>query len=360
MASVSKRTTGGRTRWDVRYRDETGRQRSKSFLTEEHAKEWAAHVTAVGPVRAFADLYAVSTPADQWSFGSWLSHYVDTADITAGTRENYSVIVRAVARRLAVIPLRDVTQADIRAHAVSLAKTRKPETVRSHVILISAAMNCAVREGHIPRNPARGVKVGKRTKRARQMTALTTEEVRLLLGFVPEPYRLFVRFLLSTGLRFGEATALTVADFTVAERTVTVNKAWTMGAHGTRVLGPPKSEAGYRTVVLPAALAEDLANAIEGRERNSRLFVTVTGVTIKQQVFYQKVWAKVQKAMMEATGKHVRVHDLRHTWVSLALQKNTLHAVSKVAGHSSVSITADVYGHLLHDDAVGIADSLAI
>ena len=56
----------------------------------------------------------------------------------------------------------------------------------------------------------------------------------------------------------------------------------------------------------------------------------------------------LQRAARQADAGHVKLHDLRHFHASLLLQSGQSPVlVSKRLGHSSVSMTLDVYGHLM-------------
>src|SRR5690606_2374876 len=91
----------------------------------------------------------------------------------------------------------------------------------------------------------------------RKMVILTQSEFAVLLHFLPEQWRPLVLWLAGTGMRWGEATALTWGDLDrdARPRLVHIDKAWQKPEIGTKpVLGPPKTDAGERTISLPARL----------------------------------------------------------------------------------------------------------
>jgi integrase len=66
-----------------------------------------------------------------------------------------------------------------------------------------------------------------------------------------------------------------------------------------------------------------------------------------------------QRIVKEAGLGHMRFHDLRHSYASIALAHGvTLHTVSKLLGHSSITLTSDTYGHLLKSSAVDAAEAM--
>ena len=82
------------------------------------------------------------------------------------------------------------------------------------------------------------------------MTVLTRDEFALLLSKVAPFYQPLVLTLVATGLRFGEATALTASDVDVSVRpaTIRVTKAWKRDEDSRYYVGPPKTKRARRTI----------------------------------------------------------------------------------------------------------------
>jgi integrase len=98
------------------------------------------------------------------------------------------------------------------------------KTIANKHGFLSSALNAAVRAGHISSNPAAGQKLP-RTERA-DMVCLSREEFAGLLDAVTEPWRPLVEFLVASGSRWGEATALRPGDIDRAKGTVRITRAW--------------------------------------------------------------------------------------------------------------------------------------
>lgn len=359
MASISTRErSNGQVRYEVRYRH-LGKDRSRTFITLKKAESWRRLLEVSGPEVAEGVFEDDTSPGSAWSFGSWARHHLDTLDATTGTKEGYETVLKAVPKRLKDTALTSVTRDQFREHALNLASTRAQDTVRGHLNFLSSVMNAAVSEGHIPNNPAKGVKAPKKAQKAKPIVPLERDEVPILIEATPEPYRLFVRFLVGTGLRFGEATALTVGDFNPHKKIVTVTKAWKVGEKGRRYLGEPKSQAGLRSVGVPPALVNELSEHVNGKDKGDLIFTGPKGGRLSQSTFSNTWNKKVQPVILKKTGKTLRVHDLRHTAVSIALQSGVAsHIVSKLAGHGGIGITLSIYGHLLTDDTDTMAGAL--
>ncbi|MFB9715547.1 tyrosine-type recombinase/integrase [Arthrobacter methylotrophus] len=93
-----------------------------------------------------------------------------------------------------------------------MAKGRSPKTIHNVHDLISAAMNTAEMLQYIPRNPCRGVQLPGLDLAEDEAMFLTHSEFSLIVEGMGERYKAFTSFLVMTGTRFGEATALTVGD----------------------------------------------------------------------------------------------------------------------------------------------------
>lgn len=355
MASIERRTRNGGESWYVRFKDAGGTARSRTFHTEQAAERWRAVLHRYGPTYAL-NVLTGETPPGSWTVGKWLEHELAQREIGSGTREGHEIVIKYLSPSLKAMRLEAVRKEDVRLWVDKISETHSPATVDRQLRFVKTAFARAVEEGLLQRNPLVGVR-GPKVANKQAMTVLEIHEIPLAINATPEHYKLFVRLLFSTGLRFGEATALTVGDFNQSRRTLSITKAWKVAPKGRRELGVPKSAAGRRAVGLPQNLAVELAAHVEGKKPEDLIFVNEFGRVISQSHFYTR-WTPVQAAVKEATGKHLRVHDVRHTWVTVALQNNPVHVVSKLAGHSNITVTVNTYSHLMATDAVLVADSL--
>src|SRR5690606_24176368 len=114
--------------------------------------------------------------------------------------------------------------------------------------LLSSAFNTAVEEGVMLKNVAKGVGDAEAND-GREPVYLSKEDLQLIEEAIPERYRLFIRLLSKTGLRYSEATALRKRDIRVQGKrcTVNVNRAWKATEAGEEI-GVPKSKKARRNV----------------------------------------------------------------------------------------------------------------
>jgi integrase len=204
---------------------------------------------------------------------------------------------------------------------------------------------------------------------------LTPQEFGTVNGWVRQEYADFTRLLFGTGLRFGEATALTVADVDLLgkRKTVTVTKAWKRTGPASWAVGEPKTPRSRRTLSLSRELCDMLAPHWSGRNGKELLFPDRLGQRLPHTEVYKRGWAPaVARANVcdvhhapqrdgrgqvprlpdpcdcaGVLGKVPRLHDLRHSHVAALLSEGVrLEVISRRLGHSSITITFDRYGHL--------------
>jgi integrase len=146
----------------------------------------------------------------------------------------------------------DVTPALVRSwHSTTLKRTG-PTAAAQAYRLLRANLNVAVADEVLAANPCRLRSAGT-PRPARPPRALTAEEVHALAEQVPDRYRALVLVLAFGGPRFGEATALQRTDVSPDGAEVRIERSVRSG-----LVGPPKTDAGRRTVALPAFVARTL------------------------------------------------------------------------------------------------------
>jgi integrase len=162
---------------------------------------------------------------------------------------------------------------------------------------------------------------------------------------------------LNTAMRQGELLALKW-DYVDLERGVLrVRRTLTRSDKGL-VLGEPKTKKSRRTIRLTAgaaqALRDHLTCQLEEMERvrslyepGGLIFATEVGTIINPSNLRNRSFKRLLK---RAGLRPLRFHDLRHTCATLLLSKDVnIKVVSEMLGHASVSITLDIYSHLLPD-----------
>lgn len=218
---------------------------------------------------------------------------------------------------------------------------------------IRGTLNHAVDAGLLKASPATGIRLPKTTVRAQHiLTVAQVEQLARTVNHLPE----IVRFLAYTGLRWGEASALTIRDIDPKHHRITVNKAYS-DVQGRLILGDTKTYE-TRTVRYPTALDEHLHPLLQDRPLNELVFRSLELKPIRHSNYGRRTFRPAVK-QLHATNPdfpNLTLHDLRHTAASLAISSGaTPPAVQRMLGHSNAAFTLRVYTGLFDDDLDSVA-----
>lgn len=362
MAAIQKReTANGSPRWRVYWR-EKGERKSVTFRSESAAKKFRGQVEAVGgrdPRTPAIDPAGLTV--EQWGQRS-----LAVNDASDHAKQNYSAyFANYITPHMGDMYLDEVTPevaakwTQILADTKSV-RTKKPLSPKTRANIISFASSLfedARRNHKIEHNPFANIKLPRARQKDRKATFLTPEEFQKLLAKVDEHYKPFVTFLAATGMRWGEATALTVGDVDLAGKRVRVQQAWKRTNDGYQV-GDPKTRKSMRTIALDDSTVQLVKPLTQGRDSDELLFTLPAGTRIHHSNFARDCWhPAVSSAKL---GKKPRIHDLRHSHVSWLVAAGVpLPAIQERLGHASISTTINEYGHLLPELDQGIRDAVA-
>lgn len=260
-------------------------------------------------------------------------------------RSEWSRIQTHILPTLGGRPVGAITPLEVQRWASDLGKVRSAKTVANVHGVLNTIMSGAVAERLIRTNPCTGTRLP-RGLRA-EMRFLTEPEAGRLLAALPGHYRPLFVVALGTGLRWGELAGLRVGRVDVLGGTLRVLETLSeLPGSAELVFGPPKTEAGRRTVTLPAEARQALVGLVAGKRADELVFTTTTGLPLRVRNF-RRVWLA---ATARAGVEGLRFHDVRHShvaWLLSAKEPPSLTAIQRRLGHTSITITSDRYGHLL-------------
>lgn len=349
MSARVRTRADGSTYTQVRFRI-GGRESSISFNDHAEALKFDDLVAKVGPAKALEITKIVTRHEQAVTVGQWLAHHNDhLTGVEAGTLARYKSYAEHDMGFLADIPLAALTADDVAAWMNGLRNRNgdppSGKTVANKHGYLAGALNAAVQRGHLPSNPCDRVRLPRWDRE--EMVFLERGEYQILREAVAEYWRPLVDFLVTSGCRWSEATALRPGDVDVAGQTVRVSRAWKTGGGG-YTLGVPKTKRSVRTINVPAGVLDQLDLSGEWLFTNSGQGRRNPGGVVRIHSFQPNVW---QPALVRAKAagltKRPRVHDLRHTCASwLILGGRPLPAVQQHLGHESIVTTVGTYGHL--------------
>ena len=229
-------------------------------------------------------------------------------------------------------------------------------TVAKAYRLLKAIMGTAVSDGMIKRNPCT-IKGGGAENSA-ERPVLSISEVFVLAEVIDRRYRALILLATFANLRWGEAVALRRKDLDLKAGTVRVERTLVEVTGRPLHFGPPKTEAGVRTLPIPAIVLPELKEHIKRFAQDGDeglIFVGGKGALLRRANF-RRNWVR---ALEKAELKGVRFHDLRHTGNTLAaIAGATLPELKERMGHSS-DRAAMIYLHATDERHREIADTLS-
>ena len=294
-------------------------------------------------------------------FGDWLTYWYENHSkpkIRPTTQETYESRIRLhIIPEIGDIPLNKLTQNDLQQFYGRLKKSgRKRFTdkygeglsdrmVRMCHATCRSALEKAVQDGLIRVNPAIGCKLP--PKRAREMQVLDRDELqRFLIQAQAEGYYELFLLDLATGLRRGELMALQWDDLDFETGVLNVNKQ-VYQVNGELQFSEPKTKNSIRKIVLPLSVVEVLR---EYKKTVDSRWMFPSPVKEDRPITPSVVRKRLQLILEHAGCKHVRFHDLRHTFATLALQNGMdVKTLSAMLGHVSAATTLDIYTHITDD-----------
>ena len=306
-----------------------------------------------------------------------LDAYLEGAcrNVRASTRRNYEDALLPVRDRLGGRYLRSISKADIEGLVTWMLTSGRRRGGRAGTGLsarsvaltlgrLSAALESAVDEGKLARNPARHVKPPARAPR--QQETWTVAEVRAFLASA-DADRLAACWRLSLyGLRRGEVLGLRWRDIDLKGGTLTVRQARVLAGYEVRV-EEPKSRNGARTLPLDDALVAAL-KALKARQAAERLAAGpayertgyLAADELGRPVHPEWYTDEFHRVAARAQLRRIRLHESRHTACSLMEKAGVpVSVISAWAGHYSAAFTMATYVHANPDDLAAGRDALS-
>ncbi|ORV85551.1 hypothetical protein AWC11_01620 [Mycobacterium interjectum] len=359
MATIERyETSGGATRYRVRYRTPDHRQTTKrGFPTKRDAQAWAEQLEVDKRRGAY-----VAPAAGRVKLGEYAQSWLDSKHkLKPSTRSRYQAVLDTAVARYADMALGDISRRFVREWVADLSVDLAPASVHKTVGVLRQVLAMAVNDNRLVLNPVDGIELP--TVRAAEQRFLTLEQLHALAD-ASAANRPLVYVLGTCGLRFGEVAELRWRDIDIGNLRVRISRSVTL-VDGTFVVGSPKNGKA-RTVSLPAFVAELLVP----REPDALAFPDSAGGYMRGSNVRRRWWSQAVAAaqlfpsmVTDAAGKQTvvydfKLHELRHTAASLAIQAGAnIKALQNMLGHESAGLTLDRYGHLYRSDveAVGVA-----
>lgn len=258
-------------------------------------------------------------------------------------------------RKLVEIERREIVQLQQK-----LAESQEPSSVNAIIVQLKTMLNDAVTEGILQKSPVAGVKLLKVEKKATETyhRALTEEEQKLFMQEAKKEWLYeLLALLLCTGMRVGEASALTWSDVDYVNNVIHVTKTISRTEDGKYTVGTPKSKTSVRDIPMNDAIKTILKSQKEKQDMMHGKIVKLNQSVFENLYGGMVFNASVNKAITETLKRinkkevvieHFSAHALRDTFATRYIEQGGSAQVLKtILGHSSLAMTMDLYSHVM-------------
>lgn len=294
-------------------------------------------------------------------FKEWINRKKGT--IKASTVYSYSTYYNHnISPGLGRRKISQLERRELYAFQGELAKQLHPANVNQIFKVLRMILNDAVTDGIIVRNPADGVKALKNEEAAAAETihrALTeTEQETFMRAAAGSYYYEFMAIMILTGMRYGEAAALTWEEVDHKANVIHVVKNRNVLEDGSAGIGTPKTSTSIRDIPITNEVRRilkqqgdkmKLLNGLNVLPFDRRVFSTPGGAIISSQVINRAIERILQQ--LDEEGVHIdrfTSHAFRDTFATRYIEQGgNPQTLKTILGHKNLSITMDLYSHVL-------------
>lgn len=328
-----------------------GKRRQRSVIVEKASEAKSAHAALKASIDA-GTYIAPAVLTVNGHFDGWMAG--KERAVKPSTLLGYELALKPPRALIGTRKLQSIVKADIEAVINDiLSRGRTPRTANLTLTVLKAAFQSAVDEGLIPRNPAALV-ARTREVRFEAQTWSEKERTKFLASITEHEYR--IGFELSClGMRRGEVVGLRWFDVDLTAGTISI-RTTTVSVNGKSMASTPKSARSRR--VLP--IGPDVLEVLKDAHRAAGLQVRSPGATVVARTdgsplrpeFYGD---QLTEAMSDAGVPVIRVHDVRHTFCTLALEAGQpVHAVAAFVGDDP-AVVLRTYAHAVPSTLANVA-----
>lgn len=346
-----------------------GKQKRKAFYGKTRKEVQEKLTAAVNDVNAGTYIEPSKMTLGQW-MDIWLEEYKKRSCRPTTYSRTYQSYINHIKPQLGMIIIKDIRSEDIQRFCNSLFdKGMGRGSVDVAISALHSALEQACVNEMIPKNVAKGIVKANIPKK--KTDVLTKEEQRRFVEAAKEnPHGELFIIPLYTGMRIGETLALNWKKIDFDKQIILINEAQReyrdfIDANGAkkRERSKPKTKSSIRIIpMLPqiSALLVEMKNNNIGN-KDGYIFTTPEGEMLPRST-YDKWFRKILDAAgIEKDGIHI--HSLRHTFATRGLENGIeMKVMQELLGHHSITMTADVYSHVLPEkkfDSLSRLDDIA-
>jgi len=348
LATIRKRTLpSGLVRWQVDFTDQAGKRRSKLFPRRKDADVYLVKVRSLVANHTYlADSESITVAE---AAKSWLEHCEVRCKtgrrMERATLRGYSDYVRLQIRDPQV-GIGDKLIVQLTRRHVNefrdrlLINGRSEHLTRRALSVLKLILDHAIDNGQLFTNAAQGVRVIKSSRIDHMAPVPSKEAIRALIEAADEEFKPHLIVSALGGLRASELRGLRWQDVDFEAGFVRIRQR----ADAYNEIGEPKSKAGFRDIPAGPMVLNALRRwKLRCPKSKLGLVFPAPRGGILQHTNIQKVF----RELCRDVGVKMRWHDLRHFAVSLWIEQGfSIKEIMTFAGHASVQMTMERYGHL--------------
>ena len=361
MATIEarKNKSGIITSYRVEWYDNGTRLR-QTLPTELDAIQWKNILEAVKSDTAAAQKALLRQTSRSPSFEEVANGHIDRLiNVREYTIKRYRGHIKNHFGALRNLPVDQITEDDM-IHWIKamIKKGCAPKTISNVHGFVYACMNSAVRRHLRPDNPCNGRLLPKDDATEDKAMFMTMDQINLIIAKADIWHQPMWHLLIGSGLRIGEATALTRTDFQLDAVTpsVRIMKSYQEVEEGWAI-GAPKTPKARRTVALAPSTVDAIRGHVESTPPGKPAFTISpdTAVYPQHRQWLDHWYDAVKGAVADKDNdpgllKRPRIHDIRHSHASMMIAGGmNLYELANRLGHESIITTTKTYGHLVPD-----------
>jgi len=363
--AVRKRTWQGGEAWLVDYRDAAGKRRYKQFDLKRDADAYADRArreVSEGTHTHHRDSISVNDAADL------LIAHAEADGLQRSTVKRYRELGELhIKPRIGGRKLSELTKPMIEELRIELLRDMSRPMAAKVLRHLSSILNRAMDLGKVGKNVAAKVKVARLKREAEKVVPPARADLKRMVAAAGEDERALILTVITAGLRSSELRGLRWRDVDLKRATISI----TQRADQWGEIGPPKSEAGKRTIPIPPELVTELKRwkLRSPPSAMDLVFPSKAGTPQRHNNMLRRMYWPLQvraglgvprvdeegKPKLDKKGKPLftgkyGLHDLRHAaasgWIANRIDLKRLQVW---IGHENIQLTLDTYGHLLAD-----------
>lgn len=337
-------------KYSARFRSRSGKRIEKYFDKLPEAKKWLRQAQ-------YDDEHSNIAASSNMTVDAWFDVWFEQKkqQCRKNTFKRYAYMYRChIQPFIGQMTLSDVKPIHCQNIINNLIKDMKNSSVQTLYVELKMIFKDAVNNDLITKNPVIA-KVPKSENKERRVLTRDEQDLFLETANGYSSYYSYA-FVLQTGLRCGELTGLKWSDIDYDKKTITINRSVAFDKELQRFTeNPTKSASGRRIIPLTETAYQILMKQKRANEKkptvlgyHEYVFTNSKGKPITNS-FYDDVLKNIAKKM---NVESFSMHTLRHTFATRCIEAGMKpKTLQKILGHSTLSITMDLYVHVTEDEA---------